>query len=211
MIVSVRDPRDAVLSVMQRFGDPFDACVGGVGRDCLCARACADAGHDVLRYEDGFFDDPATLRRLAARLGLAAPDAALDRIFADWRTDAVRARAAAVASLPPEQRRDFGARLTLDAVDAGHAHAYRRRAQRQVARGVRRRDARAPHRVLRAVPVPLRLSAGVGARYTLPQTSRATSTHRRSFAHCCSSVSRLPSSVLAKPHCGLSASCSSGR
>jgi hypothetical protein len=31
VIVSVRDPRDAVLSVMQRFGDPLDACVGGVG------------------------------------------------------------------------------------------------------------------------------------------------------------------------------------
>ena len=48
-------------------------------------------------------------------------------------------------------------------------------------------------------------------RYTPPQTSRATSMHRRSFAHCSSSVSRLPSSVLAKPHCGDSASCSSGR
>ncbi len=123
VIVSVRDPRDAVLSVMQRFGGPFDACVGGVGRDCVCARACADAGHDVLRYEDAFFDDPATLRNLAERLGLAVPDAVLERIFADWRTDAVRARAAAVTALPPERRRDFGARLTLDAATlVTHTH-----------------------------------------------------------------------------------------
>ena len=123
VIVSVRDPRDAVLSVMQRFGDPLDACVGGVGRDCASARACADAGHDVLRYEDFFFHDPATLRRLADRLGLAVPEAALDRIFADWRTDAVRAQAAAVASLPAERRRDFGGRLTLDAVTlVTHTH-----------------------------------------------------------------------------------------
>jgi hypothetical protein len=77
----------------------------------------------VLRYEDGFFDDPATLRRLAAGLGLAVPDAALASIFADWRTAAVRARAAAVASLPAERRRDFGARLTLDAATlVTHTH-----------------------------------------------------------------------------------------
>src|SRR5580692_8087474 len=49
------------------------------------------------------------------------------------------------------------------------------------------------------------------APYTPPHTSRATSTHKRSFAHCCSSVSRLPCSVEANPHCGDSANCSSGR
>src|SRR5262249_32377641 len=42
-----------------------------------------------------------------------------------------------------------------------------------------------------------------------PQTSRATSTRSRSFAHCSSSVSTLPSSVEANPHCGESASWSS--
>ncbi len=39
--------------------------------------------------------------------------------------------------------------------------------------------------------------------YARPQISSATSTTNASFAHCSSSVSRLPSSVLAKPHCGL--------
>lgn len=34
-------------------------------------------------------------------------------------------------------------------------------------------------------------------------TSLAMSMTWRSFAHCCSSVRRLPSSVEAKPHCGL--------
>ena len=43
-----------------------------------------------------------------------------------------------------------------------------------------------------------------------PHTSSATSTIIRNFAHCSSSVSVLPSSVEAKPHCGDSASCSSG-
>src|SRR5215468_2819552 len=41
-----------------------------------------------------------------------------------------------------------------------------------------------------------------------PQTSFATSTTMRSFAHCSLSASTLPSSVEANPHCGDSASCS---
>jgi hypothetical protein len=40
----------------------------------------------------------------------------------------------------------------------------------------------------------------------LPHTSLATSTASFSFAHCSSSVRRLPSSVEAKPHCGDNAS-----
>ena len=43
-----------------------------------------------------------------------------------------------------------------------------------------------------------------------PQTSSATSTIRRSFAHCSSSVSALPSTVDENPHCGERQSCSSG-
>src|SRR5262249_38499940 len=47
-------------------------------------------------------------------------------------------------------------------------------------------------------------------RQTLPHTSSASSTIIRSFAHCSSSPSTLPSSVEAKPHCGDRHNCSSG-
>src|SRR6185312_15839852 len=43
-----------------------------------------------------------------------------------------------------------------------------------------------------------------------PHTSPAMSTASFNFAHCSSSERMLPSSVEAKPHCGDSASCSSG-
>jgi hypothetical protein len=46
--------------------------------------------------------------------------------------------------------------------------------------------------------------------YPLPHTSSAISTVSASLAHCSSSLSALPSSVLANPHCGLRQSCSSG-
>src|SRR4249920_1577131 len=44
--------------------------------------------------------------------------------------------------------------------------------------------------------------AGNDASHQRPHTSPATSTIMRSFAHCSSSASTLPSSVEAKPHCG---------
>jgi hypothetical protein len=43
-----------------------------------------------------------------------------------------------------------------------------------------------------------------------PQISSAVSTIRRSFATCCSWLTRLPSTVDENPHCGERQSCSSG-
>jgi hypothetical protein len=45
---------------------------------------------------------------------------------------------------------------------------------------------------------------------TQPQTARAVSTTSRSLSRCCSTAILFPCTVLLKPHCGLSASCSSG-
>jgi hypothetical protein len=99
---------------MQRFNETINVAAAGVARDLHCARSFRAAGHPVLRYEDRFFDDPATVRRLAGCLGIEVPDADLDRIFRTWRTDAVRAFAATVATLPPERRGGDGGRLVLD-------------------------------------------------------------------------------------------------
>jgi hypothetical protein len=114
VIVSIRDPRDAVFSLMQRFGDTLDVAVSGVARDFQCARRCALAGHPLLRYEDRFFDDPATVRRIATHIGAAVTEATLAAIFAQYRTDAVRAIAAGVRALPAEQRLGDGLRLFVD-------------------------------------------------------------------------------------------------
>ncbi len=59
--------------------------------------------------------------------------------------------------------------------------------------------------LLRIRPLRVANSPDCLATY-LPQTSLATSTASLSLAHCSSSVSRLPSSVEAKPHCGDTAS-----
>lgn len=115
VLVSVRDPRDAVLSLMQRFGDSLPVSANGIGHDCRCAHACADARYPVLRYEERFFADRASVSRIAAELGLAVPPARMDRIFRAWTTEAVQAMSGGVTALPPERKRALGPNGAIDA------------------------------------------------------------------------------------------------
>ncbi len=122
VIVSVRDPRDAIVSVMQRFGEPFDRALGGIAQDCRAAAACAEAGFAVLRYEDRFFEQPASVRLLARHLGLDVSEAAAERIFAAYTTDAVRALAAGVADLPAARVAGHGAARFDRLTQITHGH-----------------------------------------------------------------------------------------
>jgi len=103
-VLSVRDPRDAAVSLMRRFAVDAKPAVQAIGRDCRRAMQCADAGYAVLRYEDGFFDDPATVGALARLIGAQASAEAQACIFERYRTEAVRAVAerisGAVGGLP---------------------------------------------------------------------------------------------------------------
>jgi len=103
LVATVRDPRDAVVSLVERFGSPLDAAVRGVAQTCQYAAWCGAVGQLVLRYEDRFFDEPEAVARVARHLGLPPDPAAEARIFAAWRTEQVRAFAQSVATLPPER------------------------------------------------------------------------------------------------------------
>lgn len=104
ILLSVRDPRDAVVSVMERFSSPFATAAPAVTRSARVVLACAEMGFPVLRYEDHFFDQPETLDSLAAQLDIALSPATKAGIFDRYRTDAVRELAAAVETLPEERR-----------------------------------------------------------------------------------------------------------
>jgi hypothetical protein len=103
LVISVRDPRDAVLSVMQRFGEPFERSLQGIVQDCRSVLACAGAGYPVLRYEDRFFERPAAVRLIATYLRLPLSEATAARIFAAYATDAVREFASGLGALPAER------------------------------------------------------------------------------------------------------------
>jgi hypothetical protein len=94
-IITLRDPRDAVASLMARFGFDYGFCRPRVEDAChtlpllQAAMPCL-----VLRYEDGFSRDPATLGRVAEFLGLSPGPALLRQVFEQLTPDAVRARIA---------------------------------------------------------------------------------------------------------------------
>jgi hypothetical protein len=103
VFLSIRDPRDATLSLAQRFGISVADAARGIAQDCRRFERCADAGHLMLRYEDRFFEDAALPRHLADRLGLTVDPAMRQAIFNRYSTDSTRHFAANLAALPADR------------------------------------------------------------------------------------------------------------
>ena len=121
VLLSVRDPRDAVVSLMERFGQDFDKAASRVVQSAQRIYPFAAAGHPFLRYEDNFFARPETLGAIAARLGVTLPAATGNAIFTRYETASVRDFAADVGKLPAE-RLDGGADDLFDRVTHIHRH-----------------------------------------------------------------------------------------
>jgi hypothetical protein len=92
IFLSIRDPRDASISMSQRFKAPLKTAAGWVASDCrrLMKRG---SGFPLLRYEERFFDDVATVERMADHLGFELNSAVIKSILAGYSTDAVRSLA----------------------------------------------------------------------------------------------------------------------
>jgi hypothetical protein len=98
VFVSLRDPRDAIASLMTYEGTPFpDAVRLSAAAMATCAALCGHPQTLVLRYEDGFAEQPMTLAWIAAQLGWTLPRAARDRIFSGLTRAAVEQRIKAMA------------------------------------------------------------------------------------------------------------------
>jgi hypothetical protein len=113
--LSVRDPRDACISMAQRFKAPLGQTVRWVANDCNRLLRLAPLCHPLLRYEDRFFEDTAVAGQLADALGLCLDPAVIEAIFTRYRTEAVRRFAQNLADLPPE-RLSMVASLPMDRV-----------------------------------------------------------------------------------------------
>ena len=112
-MLSVCDPRDASVSMAQRFNTPLRHMVHWLANDCNRLLRLASQGHLLLRYEDRFFDDPSAVERLAQVLGLRPAPATVEAIFARYRTEAVRDFAGSLLSLPSERLTQVGP-FTMD-------------------------------------------------------------------------------------------------
>ena len=105
LCVAIRDPRDAVTSLMlyQRF--TFEPALDWVARSArFCGERAGDEGALLLRYESGFTDDAATLDLIAAAMGVGLAAENRARIFAANQRAAVEAAIGALPALPTAVR-----------------------------------------------------------------------------------------------------------
>jgi hypothetical protein len=119
VVLTLRDPRDAALSLMQRFGVDFEMACQAVSvalRRVMEGRA---ADYPVLRYEDRFFDTPQSVKAIAHYMGIALNDRDVSRIFGTYTTEQVRAFGLALDQLPPE-RVKTGLQTSYDEVTQIH-------------------------------------------------------------------------------------------
>jgi hypothetical protein len=88
--VTIRDPRDCVASLMTYMHADFDFALDAVAQTALqCERFGVDQRSVVLRYEDGFIDDPATLDRFAGGFSQILSPRDRDRMFLSTRRPAI--------------------------------------------------------------------------------------------------------------------------
>ena len=103
IILSLRDPRDACLSMSQRFAAPLQQSAQWIAHDCQRVARLAAQGYPLLRFEDRFFDDRLAVDRLSDWLGITVAPEAKDSIFARYRTETMRCFARNLDNLPPER------------------------------------------------------------------------------------------------------------
>jgi len=103
VLLSVRDPRDACLSMAQRFNAGLAQTVHWLVRDLNRLAGLQARDHFLLRYEDRFFEQPAVVAQLAGAIGLQPDPADIGPIFARYSTESVRAFARGLETLPPDR------------------------------------------------------------------------------------------------------------
>jgi hypothetical protein len=101
IIITIRDPRDAVASLMRHNKAPFDTALDVTAASAwTCAQFATHRRSALLKFEDRFFDDPGTIEHIAALFPGELPSSVSRRIFAQLRRDSVDAFIANLETLP---------------------------------------------------------------------------------------------------------------
>ncbi len=91
MFLTLREPRDAIASLMQRFEHDFDGALKEVTRhSARIVELDRDEAMTTYRYEDGFFDRFETIGEIATALGIKVAKAVQMRIYQGLTRDGVR-------------------------------------------------------------------------------------------------------------------------
>jgi len=91
IFLTVREPRDSVVSLMQRFSFPFEAALKDVAEEAARIVDFSRAQDVILlHYEDRFHEEQKTIAMVAALIGVRAPKALQQKIFKALTPDAVK-------------------------------------------------------------------------------------------------------------------------
>ncbi len=90
ILVSVRDPRDSVASLMRYHNKPFREALQEVEYAAMtCARFASDKRATTLRYETGFTEDRATIDKIAAIFEKPLNPSLREEMFQKSRREAI--------------------------------------------------------------------------------------------------------------------------
>jgi hypothetical protein len=105
IIISIRDPRDVVASLLLYHDTNFKQALMEVERAAVtCANFALDPRAFVLRYETQFSEDPVTIDRIAGVFGCELPRHERDRVFAESRRENVEKLINNLDQLPSARR-----------------------------------------------------------------------------------------------------------
>jgi hypothetical protein len=105
LIVSVRDPRDATASLVQRFGADIHSCAAAINRSLATIYSIvALADHITFYYDDYFSESVENVAKLCAYLDISLSASEIRDIFERYRAESVRSFIATIDSLPSDQK-----------------------------------------------------------------------------------------------------------
>lgn len=122
ILLSLRDPRDAVTSLMQHMGQSFPHALQLVERSVLfCTYYASHERATLFTYEQGFTESRETFDRLANAFGGTLPPSMREMLFANSRRHVIEERIARLEESPTKWRNPANGDL-LDLVSQWHSH-----------------------------------------------------------------------------------------
>lgn len=101
IIITLRDPRDAITSLMLYHHKEFEHALKHVDDTIrLCIRHGGHPRARVFYYESRFFENPETVSAIAGHLGIAVPPGASQKIFGALKREEVEKHISKLGRLP---------------------------------------------------------------------------------------------------------------
>lgn len=115
MFVTLREPRDVIASLLQRFGHSFEGALTETERQAVRTVELVEQENvRLFRYESGFTEKSASIDRIAKALGVRLSAAACERIRRTLTRDQIKKK---IGDL--KKKGKFGARPNADSFDPG--------------------------------------------------------------------------------------------